>query len=76
MKRGFQDNFKPVYFFFFLRKDFARTKSTKRKPNDIHPLRGFCTHEKVLPLLISVCLILFCWLIFACEYFCMREIFS
>ena len=75
MKRGYQDNFKPVYFF-FLRKDFGRTKNTKRKTNSIHPLRSFCAHEKLLPLLISVCLILFCWLMFACECFCMHEIFS
>ena len=29
VKWGYQDNFKPVYLFFFLRKDFERTKSTK-----------------------------------------------
>ena len=41
--------------------------------NDFHLLRSFRTHEKLLPLLFSVCLILFCWLMFACESF---EIFS
>ena len=43
------DNFK---FFFFLQKDFMRTKSTKTN----HPLRRFYTHQGPLPLLLFVCL--------------------
>ena len=35
-----------------------------------------CVRKKLLHLLFTVCLILFCWLIFACECFCAREIFS
>ena len=35
-----------------------------------------CVREKLLPLLFSVCLILFCWLMFACECFWARKIFS
>ena len=57
---------------FFLRKDFARTKCTRHKTSDFHPLRSFFACEKLLPLLFSVCLILFCWLMFACECFFLR----
>ena len=35
-----------------------------------------CVREKLLPLLFSVCLILFSWLMFACECFWARKIFS
>ena len=45
---------------FFLRKDFERKKSTQTYSNDFHPLSSFCAREKLLPLLFSVCLFLFC----------------
>ena len=45
---------------FFLRKDFEHKKARKRKANDFHPLRSFCAREKLLPLLFSVRLFLFC----------------
>ena len=34
VKLGYQDNFKPVYYYFFLRKDFACTKTliSKNEP--------------------------------------------
>ena len=74
MKWGYQDNFKYVYF--FLWKNFARTKRTERKTNNFHLLRSICTRKKLLPLLFSICLILFCWLIFDCEcFFCARNLF-
>ena len=64
VKWGYQDNFKPVYFFY---KKISRTqKSPKRKQATFSEVY---THEKLLPLLFSVCLILFCWLMFACECF-------
>ena len=74
VKWGYQDSFKPV-FFFFLRKDFACTKSIKRKTNDFYPLKIFCA-QKIVALLFSVCLILFCWVIFACDVFlCVGNLF-
>ena len=60
---------------FFLRKSLERKRSTKHKTNGFHPLRSFSTHEKLLFLLVSVCLNLFCRFIFACAVFFTREIF-
>ena len=34
---GYQDNFKPVYFFL--------QKELKRKTNDFHPLRSLCARK-------------------------------
>ena len=39
----------------------------KCKTNDFHPLRVFCPRENLLPLFFSVCLFLFCLLVFACD---------
>ena len=64
VKWGYQENLKPVYF--FLRKEKQLTFTLLR----------VCACQNLLPLLFSVCLILFCWLKFACECFCAREIFS
>ena len=49
----------------------------KCKTNDFHPLRSFCVHEKLLPLLFFICLILFCLLVFPCDVtcFCTLKIF-
>ena len=63
---------------FFLRKDFARTKSTKTQNKQLSPftLLEVCAREKLLPQLFSVCLILFCWLMFACNMFlCAQSLF-
>ena len=65
---GYQGNFKPVYFF-FLRKDFTHTKSTKPNKNDFYLLEVF-VRKKLQPLLFFVCLFLFCYFVFACECFC------
>ena len=57
--------FQICFFFFcrfFLRKDFECKKVPKRKINGFHPLRSFCAREIFLPLLLIVCLILFCQL--------------
>ena len=61
---------------FFLREDFARTKSTKMQKKATFTLLEVSAHKKMLALLFSVCLILFCWLMSACECFCCaRNIF-
>ena len=54
---------------FFFIKNISAIKSTKCKTNDFHLLRSFCAREKLLPLFFSVCLILFCCFIFACDVF-------
>ena len=53
---GYEDNFKPVYLF-FLRKDFKRIKTTKRKTSNFYPLRSLC-EQKI------VAFVVFCLLIF------------
>ena len=65
---GCQDNFKLVYFFFDEKISRAR-KAQKRKTNDFYPLKILCVLEKLLPLLFSVNLFLFCQLIFTCVVF-------
>ena len=55
---------------FFYKKILNTQKAPKRKTNDFHPIRSFCTRKKLLLLLFNVCLILFYWLIFASECFC------
>ena len=65
-KCGYQDNFKAVYFFY--EKISLAQKAPKHKISDFHPLKNFA-REKLLPLLLSVCLILFCWLMFTYECF-------
>ena len=71
VKWGYQGNFKPVYFFY--EKVLNAQKPPKAKQTN--PLKNFCAREKLLSFLFSVFLILFCWLMFACECFCAREIF-
>ena len=72
VKWSFQDNFKPVYFFY--EKISRVQKVPKRKASDFHPHKT-CAREKLLPFLFRACLILFCWLMFACECFCAGETF-
>ena len=46
VKLGYQDNLKPVFFFF--RENILRPKKTpKRKTSDFHPLRSLCTQKIV-----------------------------
>ena len=62
----------------FLRKDFARTKSTKTQNKQLSPLTllEVCAREKLLPQVFIVCLILFYWLMFACNMFlCAQNLF-
>ena len=59
MKWGYQDNFKPVYV--FLKEKASRAqKAPKRKTNYFHPLKSLCVREKLLSLLFSISLFLFC----------------
>ena len=44
-ERGYQDNFKPVYFFY--EKISRAQKASKRKTNDFHPLRSLCSRKIV-----------------------------
>ena len=62
-------------FFFFYEKISLAQKALKRKTSDFHPLRSLCA-RKIVVFVVQICLILFCWLMFACECFCAREIFS
>ena len=48
VKGGYQDNFKPVYYSFFYEKISHAEKALKRKTNNFHPLRSFCTQKIVL----------------------------
>ena len=70
VKWGYQDNFKPVYLFSYEKISPAQ-KALKHKQATF-TLLEVCAREKLLPLLFSVCLILFCWLMFACECFFLR----
>ena len=63
-------------FFFFYERIMRAQKGPKRKTNYFYALRNFCAPKKLLPLLFSVCLILFCWFIFACDVFlCAQNLF-
>ena len=46
--------------FFLYEKILSVKKASKCKANDFPPLRNLCVRKKLLPLLIFVCLILFC----------------
>ena len=65
VETGYQDNFKPVYFFFTKRSRAHKKHQNAKQATFI--LLEVCTRKKLLPLLFSVCLILFCWLMLACE---------
>ena len=64
-----------VYFFFFTKK-FRKHRKHQNVRQMTFTLLEVCACKKLLPLLFSICLILFWWLIFACECFCACEIFS
>ena len=74
VKWCYQDNFKTVDLFFMKR--FRVHKKHQIVKQTTFTLLKVCAHKKLLPLLFSVCLILFCWLMFACECFlCVRNFF-
>ena len=57
------------FWLILLRKNSERTKKApKRKPTILTLLEVF-SRAKMLPLLFSVCLILFCYLVFVCDMF-------
>ena len=73
VKWGYQDNFKPVYFF---TERFRARKKYQNAKQATFTLLEICAPEKLLPQLFSVCLILFCSFIFACDVFlCTRNLF-
>ena len=62
-------------FFFFFTKRFHAHKKHQNGKQGTFILLKVCAREKLLPLLFSVCLTLFCWLMFACECFlCSRNL--
>ena len=63
VKWGYLDNFKPVYFF---------NKKISHAQKHVTP-RSLYACEKLLSLLFSVILFLFCWLIFACDMFLHKQ---
>ena len=68
--------FQACLFFFFFTKRFRAHKKHQNIKQATFTLLEFCAREKVLPLLFSVSLFLFCWFIFACDVFlCARNLF-
>ena len=53
----------------FFTKRFRSHEKHQNVKQATFTLLKICAHERLLPLLLSVCLILFCWLMFACECF-------
>ena len=69
VKWGYPDNLL-IYFFYFF---FDEKISLAQK--HVTP-RSLCARKKLLPLLFSISLFLFCYLIFACDVFlCARNLF-
>ena len=56
----------------FFTKRFRSHEKHQNVKQATFTLLKICAHERLLPLLLSVCLILFCWLMFACECFFLR----
>ena len=56
-------------YLFFLTKRFRAHKKHQNAKQATFTLLEVCACEKLLPLLFSVCLTLFCWLIFALSVF-------
>ena len=59
VKWGYIDNFKPVYF--FLRKDFATTKSTKMQNKQLSPFQKFVDSKN--------------WCLFCLVFLCAQNLF-
>ena len=65
-----------VCLFVFYGKISRAQKAPKHKTINFHPLRSFRERKKLLSLLFSVSLFLFCWLIFGVDVlFCARDLF-
>ena len=61
--------FQACLFISFLTKRFRAHKKHQNAKQATFTLLEVCAREKLLPLFFSVCLILSCWLMFACECF-------
>ena len=73
VKGGYQENFEPVYFFY---ENVLSVKKHQTRKKRLLPSKKFLRAQKLLPLLFSVCLILFRWFIFACDVLlCARNLF-
>ena len=68
--------FQACLFISFLTKRFRAHKKHQNAKQATFTLLEVCAREKLLPLFFSVCLILSCWLMFACECFlCVGNLF-
>ena len=66
VKLGYQDNFEPVYFFY---ENVLSVKKHQTQNKRLLPSKKFLRAQKIVAFLVSVCLILFRWFIFACDVF-------
>ena len=66
---GHQDNLKPGFFFFYEKILNVRTKKAPKRKQTILTFLEVFSRAKMLRLLFSVCLILFCYLVFVCAMF-------
>ena len=66
VKSGYQDNFEPVYFFY---ENVLSVKKHQTQNKRLLPSKKFLRAQKIVAFVVSVCLILFRWLIFACDVF-------
>ena len=68
--------FQACLLFFFFSKRFRSHKKPQSVRQATFTLLEVCARKKLLPLLFSVSLFLFCWFIFACDVFlCARNLF-
>ena len=59
----------------FFTERFCTHKKHQSKKQVTFTLLEVCAGKQSLPLLFRACLILFCWLMFACECFCAQNLF-
>ena len=68
--------FQACLLFFFFTKRFRSHKKPQSLRQATFTLLEVCARKRLLPLLFSVSLFLFCWFIFACDVFlCARNLF-
>ena len=67
--------FPACLFIFWYKKISHSQKALKSKTSNFHSYRSLCA-QKIVAFVVYCCLILFWWLMFACEYFYARQIFS
>ena len=60
---GYQDNFRPVYYFFY-EKILNAKKAPKRKTSDFHPFRSFYAQKTVV--FVVFCSLIFVLLVYVC----------